>query len=470
MLGRLIGVPGGGVRANEVVKMKKARVIDEPRDSSGYSRRQFLGSAAKLAGAALAYPLLSGPIAALAQAPTKSPPNSAPSSGPSSAPSSAPPSKSRVASTIGVLLPQSGFYPQLGASFLAGMGLYFSQAGRTEIKLVTEDVGGGSSGVYGKVDAMLNAQKVDMVVGVVNPSVASIVSRLVEGAKTPFIAAGMGENVPRHDQSSPYIFYHTFGLWEANWALGSWAAASIGRKAVMATSYYDSGYDGSYAFRAGFEGAGGQVVASHVSHTPQDEGDFTAVMSDIRSARPDFVFASYCGQKAADFLSAYSRAGLSGSVPLVGSPFLADDAVLKLAGGQAAGVTSGTAWAANLSSAENRAFLVAYQTKNGSAPDAFSLLGYETARLIVDAQDRSAGGMRGSGSFSAFTSPRGSIVMNAQTHSTSGPLYLQQAKRQGLGMQSAVVSELSSVAVQNSDMAGLRSTVKTGWLATYLCG
>lgn len=427
-------------------------------DASSYNRRDFLVNAGKMAGALLALPLLSKAQEAAA--------GSAPVGG-----RAAGVARSTARRTVGVLLPQSSVYPQLGANFLAGMNLYLSESGRQNIKVVSAEVGTCCGKAPQQTRALLKAQKIDLMVGLVNPSIAKTLAPTLEAANTAFIATGLGENVARTNESSSYIFHHTLGMWQANYALGKWAATTLGRRAIMSASFYDSGYDTLYAFRMGFEAAGGEVLSSHVTHRPAADNGLASLMAAIKQAKPNVVFASYYGQSAVDLLNAYARAGLSRSIPLLGTAFLVDQAVVKSVGSAAAGVTTSLSWAANLDTAENKAFVAAYQRKTGKSPDAFAVLGYEIGGLIASALDHAAGGsLRDALAAASFNGPRGLVAMNNATQSTSGAHYLQQARQQGINVSKAVLSDLPAVADHNEHVAALKSSIKTGWMSSYLCG
>jgi branched-chain amino acid transport system substrate-binding protein len=351
------------------------------------------------------------------------------------------------------------------------MNLYFSQSSRQNIAVVSADVGSCCGKSLSQAEALLRTQKIDLMVGMVNPSVASSLSRLLEASKTPFIATGLGENLARNSESSSYIFHHTLGMWEANHSLGKWAATSLGSTAILASSFYDSGYDTLYAFRMGFEAGGGQVLSTHVTHRPASDDGLATLVADIKQSKPAVVFGSYYGQTAVDLLNAYARAGLSRSVPLLGTAFLVDQAVIKSVGSAAAGVTTALPWSANLDTGENQAFMTAYQNKTGKSPDAFAALGYETAGLIAATIDRAGGGsLRDSLAAASFTGPRGAVVMNGATQMTTGSHYLQQARQQGINVRTAVLAGLPASAEGDGQVAALRDSIKTGWMSSYLCG
>ena len=426
------------------------------RSDKGYSRREFLANTARLAGAALAYPLLSTPQAnSVSQV-------------------SANTGSSRLAQIgarkVGVLLPASSAYPQLGSSFLTGMRLYQARAQRQNFTLVAADAGLASTAAPQAIEAMLQQERVSLITGMINPGVAVSVAHLLEKANIAFLVTNLGENLPRQTQQSRHIFHHTLDLWQANWALGRWAAGNLGRRAILASSFGDSGYDHLYAFHMGFTGAGGDVLSTVITHTAGDTEGVRAVIDAARNARPDLVFASYYGRPAADLLASYSRAGLR-SVPLVGTAYLADDQILRSVGSAALGVKTAFSWAPGLTTLDNLGFTAAYSSATGQAPDAFALLGYETARLVSDALDRSSQdySILEALASARFTGPRGEVVMDSRTHSTIGPLYLREVRPEGFGLGNAIIGELASLAEQDPQVARLQATDKTGWLSTYLC-
>ncbi|HEY0069969.1 MAG TPA: ABC transporter substrate-binding protein, partial [Chloroflexia bacterium] len=226
-----------------------------------------------------------------------------------------------------------------------------------------------------------------------------------------------------------------------------------------------------YAWRMGFEAGGGQVLSTHITHRPASDVGLSSLMAAVKQSKPDLVFASYYGQTAVDLLNAYARAGLSRSVPLVGTAFLVDQAVVNSVGSAAAGVTTSLPWAASLDTAENQAFMTANQLKTGKSPDAFAVLGYETGALIASAIDRAAGGsLRDALASASFTGPRGAVAMNGTTQSTTGPHYLQQAQQKGINVRNVVLADLAAAAELDGQVAALRQTTRTGWISNYLCG
>ncbi len=424
----------------------------------GLSRRAFLRSAGLAAGALAAAPLLNATPAWAA--------------GPKPA---GPLPIGRDLLTIGVLLPQSTIYPALGSNFLAGMQLYFNQAadGTPAVRLVAEDAGFGQAQATVAAQKLLDTGKASLVVGLGNPMLAGMLRGLFQARRTFFLAAGLGENVPRQSADSAYVFHHTLGAWQGAWALGQWAATHLGRRAAVATSFYDSGYDMLSAFHLGFTAAGGTVATTQTTHLLANSPALPAVLAEIAATRPDFVYGAYCGPAAVDFVRAYAQAAPLARTPLLGSTFLAGETALPTLGKAALGIKTALGWTPALETAENRAFLAAYAKQTGQVADSPALLGYETAHLAATALAGVAGDasrineMRAALAAAAWTGPRGRIAMDAQTHCTDGPLYLREVHVRGGALANMPVTPLLAAGSQDGG-AGLRTATKTGWVNAYL--
>lgn len=382
---------------------------------------------------------------------------------------------------VGVLLPQSNTYPGLGQSFASGLQLYFDQveprpAGRA-IQFILEDTGFGYRLVRSKVAKLTGPDGVKLVVGVVNPAIAAGLHEILQENQGLLLLSSSGENLPRQEQASPYVLQHSLMQWQSNWALGGWTAHNIGKRAFMASSLYDSGYDAFYAFRLGFEGARGEIVDTQITHNPATTNDLdpAALFDRIAATRPDFVFASYSGPQAVEFVKAYASSGLSGQIPLVGSSFMVDEAVLPDMGEAALGIKSVFSWSNNLDTGPNRSFSAAYQTQTGLPANAFATLGFEAGRLLAGIVKAAEGDVsritpsRAALVSNDFTGPRGPLTIDPFTGGFSSALYLREV-RQGQGMTgNAVIGELEPPAYGDNQIETLQTSLKTGWLHGYLC-
>lgn len=377
---------------------------------------------------------------------------------------------------IGVLLPQSKWCPAFSENLLAGLRLGFDHmrlpSGESGAELKVESISPGGAGAEARTEKLIGTDKVDAVVGVVSESVAARLGGLFSHAKVPLVVAGLGANIIRRNEQKPFVYHVSLDLWQASWALGAWAASSLGTKGFMAASLYDSGYDTHWAFRRGFEEGGGCVQECVVTHASSNSVNLASVIEKIGETRPDFVYASHCGNAAAEFIKTYADAGLTGRIPLTGSAFLTDEAGLQVHGEAAQGIRTCLPWSCNLDTPANRLFTAAFMQSAGRRPDVPALLGCETALLISSAW-RNAGGIGGARFSEALAvaeceGPRGRARMKTDASISEGPLYLREV-RQSAGMWgNEILAELPAVSGHCSSIESIRTALRSGWISPYL--
>jgi branched-chain amino acid transport system substrate-binding protein len=374
---------------------------------------------------------------------------------------------SPVSLAIGVVLPQSRIAPQFGASMLNGLRLAVD--GADGVRLLPIWYGAHPNDGTKRVEELLATARIDLLVGALSRHEAAALGPLLAEHDTPLLVSDVGANMVRAKQLHPYIFRNSLNHWQSAWALGQWAATNMGRRALIASAFYDSGYDTIYAFWSGFEHAGGQRPELIISHRP-DGGSMDDVLAAVQHARPDCVFAAYCGRRAVEFVRAYAAAGVHERVPLLGGGFLVDDAVLPEQGGAATGVRSAHSYAPGLAMREHRAFADRYRAFAGADADAFAALGYDSGRLALAAlhgagADRRAGALRDALMAAAIDGPRGRVQFDKTTLEAHAPVYLREVQPHASGARHVIIDDLSTLAAH--DLAAPMGP-RSGWRNAYL--
>lgn len=355
-------------------------------------------------------------------------------------------------SRVGLLLPDPKVHSQAGASFTHGFQLGMGAA-QSQPELVSLPTGDTPRSVLVAAQEMLARAEVDVAVTLTSPSAVRRLRPLFEEQGKRLVAADVGANLVSPADQSANASYATLGYWQANWSLGQWLARQGARRAFVAASLYESGYDSFAAFRLGFESGGGEVVSAKVTHVPGEEAELDGLISAIREAAPDCVCALYSGQQAREFLQAWASSGLAGRITLAGSPFLVDESLLAEGGDGALGVISCLSWAPDLPGDVNRAFVQAFRERTGRAPDTHAVLGFDTARALLGIP-----GLRG----------RAEIL--SETGNMEPPVYVREVRSGICGLYNHVIGAQQPIDTADPRLAALRSGVKTGWLNTYLHG
>jgi branched-chain amino acid transport system substrate-binding protein len=365
--------------------------------------------------------------------------------------------------TVGLLLPRSSLYPQLGASLLAGLGL--AAAHGRPLRLLAEEYGTLPSAAAAAATRLVEQRGAQLLVGPFSTTSLGLLRPLLEARQVPLIATTAGANLPREAAPSPYIFRHTLGLWQGSLAAGAWAAANLGRRAFIAASAHDGGFDAVDAFQLGFEQAGGEVVATQLSHRPGASAGLPELMTAIAAARPSLVYAAYAGAQADEFLHAFADAGLAGQIPLVGAGLLADGAAPAAAVPE---ITSALSWSPALATPAALALRAELPQAMGQPADAFAALGYDTG-LLIAAGSGAGRELRDSLARASVVGARGALSVDPRTGVVASPLYLSATRWDGAARHDALAAELPLTSALVERAAPLLSALKTGWLNAYLC-
>jgi branched-chain amino acid transport system substrate-binding protein len=255
--------------------------------------------------------------------------------------------------------------------------------------------------------------------------------------------------------------------------MGRWAAGNLGRKGFVAASLADSGYDAVYAFRRGFETAGGVIAGTGITHVDPRSPGLSKLFDAIRAASPAFVYALHTGPAGADFVKAYASSGIP--APLVGGSLLVDDYLIDTMRAAAKGVKSAASWTRSDPSAANRTFSDSYRRRTGRDPDPFAILGYDAANLVVvgfqNTKRLGLGTRRLVDALSGVSidSPRGTLTVDGSTNTVTGPLSIREVQGQLGQYRNAVVAKAPRVAAFPSELSGLSNGPTSAYFNEVLC-
>lgn len=364
---------------------------------------------------------------------------------------------------VGLLMPSFRTYPQVGASFLDGFHLFRRQSGAGHELQLFGGIAQSPTGLTVQAFAQLCEEaRPDVVVSVANPAPAADLQPFLEERGIPLLISHAGAN--RVDKALPNVFYNTLGYWQASFRAGAWAAETLGRRAVVVSSFVESGYDALTAFEEGLEQEGGRVVARHVTHVSGRRLTMPDLMRQIGQEDADFVYAHHSGATGAEFIAAYTASRFTRDTPLLGSTFLLEGALPGPANGPLNGLYSVSSWTDSLRHKQNVSFLRAFRSRYGRHADSFVVLGYETAGLLSAAVALMGAGALTEGLRQAqFAGPRGVIAIGKTTGSVAPPLFLRQIVWASGGYHSIVRDAFPPV-----PESAIRVGVRTGWLNPYL--
>lgn len=299
---------------------------------------------------------------------------------------SAPVSAADDAIKVGMMLPFSGIYAQLGEAGRDGLKLALkervSELHGADIEFIEMDTEAKPARAPELATSMLQQHNADFVVGPVHSGVAMGMIKVLRGTDSIMIIPNAGAAAATGPLCSPNIFRTSFSSWQPSYPMGK-VALDKGYKKVYAISWnYGMGRESLEAFEESFEAGGGDIVKKVLMPFPSTT--FQPHISDIAAQDPDAVFVFFAGGGAVKFVKDYDAMGLRGKIPLLGSGFLTEG-TLAAQGDAAEGVMTTLHYAEQLDIPKNREFRKAFKAEYNHYPDIYAVQGYDAGQAIANA-------------------------------------------------------------------------------------
>ena len=349
---------------------------------------------------------------------------------------------------IGLMLPYTGTYAQLGVAIENGLRLAIDEnggkIGGREVEFFKVDDESDPAKATDNVNRLVTRDKVDVLVGTVHSGVALAMVRVAKETGTLLVIPNAGADAATGPLCAPNIFRTSFANSQTGYPMGKVLADRGVKTAVTLSWKYAAGEESVAGFKDGFSRGGGKVLKELWLPFPNVE--FQPLLTEIASLKPDAVYTFFAGAGAVKFLKDYQAAGLKGKIPLYGSGFLTDG-VLEAAGDAAEGVETTLHYADSLETPRDKTFRLAYAKRFKMQPDVYAVQGYDTGLLLVLAFSKTKGAVDKPALIKAMEgavidSPRGQWRMS-KAHNPVQDLYLRKV----VGQQNRLVN----VAVKGLD-------------------
>jgi branched-chain amino acid transport system substrate-binding protein len=335
---------------------------------------------------------------------------------------------------LGLMLPYTGTYAQLGNAIENGLGLALEEGGGKlggrEVEIFKVDDESEPSKATDNANRLITRDKVDVLIGSVHSGVAMGMIKVAREAGTLLVIPNAGADAATGALCAPNVFRTSFSNWQPVHPLGRVMAERGHKRAVFITWKYAAGEESLASFREAFTAVGGAVVKELFVPFPNVE--FQALLTEIAALKPDAVACFFAGGGAVKFVKDYAAAGLKDKIPLYGSGFLTEG-VLAAQGDAAEGLLTTLHYAESLDNPKNKAFRASYLKTYKSHADVYAVQGYDTGLLLTQALDK----VRGDGNRSAviaametavIDSPRGQWKMS-KAHNPIQDIYLRRAEK-----------------------------------------
>ncbi|MFM9998333.1 MAG: ABC transporter substrate-binding protein [Burkholderiaceae bacterium] len=332
---------------------------------------------------------------------------------------------------VGLMLPYTGTFAQLGVAIENGFRMAIDEQGG---KL------GGREIEYFKVDdesepakgienatKLVQRDKVDVLVGTVHSGVQMGIHKVARDSGVLNLIPNAGVHIATRGQCAPNVFRTSFSNSQPTRALGAAMVAKGHKRAVWITWKYAAGDEAFEGFKESYTAAGGTIVKELGLPFPNVE--FQALLTEVAALKPDAVACFFAGGAGAKFMKDYAAAGLKGKIPLYGSGFLTEG-VLDAAGPAADGVMTTLHYGDGIETPRNKAFRLAYAKTFKMQPDVYAVQGYDSGLLMVQGANAVKGDLSNKAALykamesATIDSPRGKWTMS-KSHNPVQDIYLR---------------------------------------------
>ena len=333
---------------------------------------------------------------------------------------------------VGLMLPYTGTYAQLGQAITDGFKLAVSEAGgklggREVEYAVVDDESEPSKGPE-NANKLVTRDKVDFLVGTVHSGVAMAMVKVARDNNTMMIIPNAGADAATGPLCAPNIFRSSFSNWQPAFPMGKVVADRGQKRAVTLTWKYAAGEESINGFKEGFTKAGGTIVKELWLPFPNVE--FQPLLTEIAALKPDVVYVFFAGGGAVKFVKDYAAAGLKDKIPLVGAGFLTDG-TLEAQGEAAQGLETTLHYADGLDIPKDKAFRAAYRKVANREADVYAVQGYDAGQLLIAGLNGVKGDTGARNELVAamekaeIDSPRGKFTMS-KAHNPVQDIYLRK--------------------------------------------
>jgi branched-chain amino acid transport system substrate-binding protein len=335
---------------------------------------------------------------------------------------------------VGLMLPATGTFANLGQMIENGFKLYVAEKGGKiggrELQYFKVDDESDPSKATDNVNKLIKRDQVDVLIGTVHSGVAMGMAKAARESNTLMIVPNAGADIITGAMCAKNIFRTSFTNWQPAYAMGTVAAKNGHKKAMTITWNYAAGTESAKGFVEGFEKGGGKVTQNMTLPFPNVE--FQALLTEIAAQKPDAVFAFFAGGGAVKFVKDYVAAGLNKTIPLYGPGFLTDG-TLEAQGEAAQGMTTTLHYADNLNTPRDNAFRLSFAKTYKTNADVYAVQGYDAAQLLEAGLKAAGGDIKNRDKLidgmakAQIDSPRGKFTLSA-AHNPVQDIYLRQVK------------------------------------------
>jgi branched-chain amino acid transport system substrate-binding protein len=285
---------------------------------------------------------------------------------------------------IGLMLPYTGTFAQLGVAITNGFKLAVAESGGKlggrELEYFTVDDESDPAKATDNANKLVTRDKVDVLIGTVHSGVEMGIIKIARESGVLHINPNAGVAAATGALCAPNIFRTSFANSQTTYPMGKVLADRGVKSVVTLTWKYAAGDEMVEGFKDGYAKGGGKILKE--LYLPFPGVEFQSLLTEIASLKPDAVFAFFAGGGAAKLIKDWQAAGLKGKIGLYGPGFLTDG-VLDAVGDAAEGIETTLHYGDGIETPRNKTFRLNYAKAYKLQPDVYAVQGYDAALLLA---------------------------------------------------------------------------------------
>jgi branched-chain amino acid transport system substrate-binding protein len=380
--------------------------------------------------------------------------------------------------TIGILLARSSYYQTIGFDLYEGLRSGLKHSGRSDIRIVTENIGFGADKqqCYRCAEKLLLEENTSVVIAYIGHRMAQLLRPLFLASNKILIVLDAGANLPHEWPTCPNIFYHSLHN-----SLGASLAAKQATNdgyisAGMVTGYYDGGYLHTYSISKGFEETGGTISFNHATGYKTEDFTIAPLINHLKQFPNSALLSLFSGDFVQWYFEGIKNLFEGQNLPIYLPPFGFEEMMLSDAEFPSDNIKGIAAWSKKLEFEENKTFIEAMTTA-GRIPNLFSLLSWESASIalkvieLIDEHKNNTPQIATNLQSFTFQSPRGRIYFDSKTNTSIAPLYNATIIATNEGKCEVQIESMANDVFENFEKLSTQelNNSTSAWHNSYAC-
>ncbi|WP_406280365.1 ABC transporter substrate-binding protein [Embleya sp. NBC_00896] len=350
---------------------------------------------------------------------------------------------------VGLLNPVTGPFAALGNDVNAGFELYLKSKGNVlsgyGINVTKADEGTDAAQGTTKARQLVEQDKAQVVVGLVNSAIAYAVAPYLEQSNVPLLITVAGaDGLTRKQNGNTFRLSYTSS--QDSMPLGPYACKDLGyKKAVILGLDYSFGWEAGGGFARTYEEAGCQVVRE--IYAPLGTQDWGPYVNQV-GKDADAVYVVAPGQDGVRLLKAYRDFGVK--LPVIAHGSMVDETILPIEGATAEGVVSSLHYTPQIDSAQNKELVKAFgdahdgKSSNQYAEDGWAAgMALEAALAQID-KEPTPEKIRAALAKVKIDAPRGPVSFDAYGQAVY-PVYIRKVENKDGKRVNGIVTTVPNV-------------------------